>query len=60
MDPWSVGGTPVAEQKFLYNDTTTTTTAILAFEDNFKPSVYDRLPDSEEYLAILGKHKIIH
>lgn len=54
MDPWAVDGTPVAEQNILYNDTAAT--AILAFEDNFKPSVYDRLPDSEEYLAILGKH----
>lgn len=59
MDPWSVDGTAVTKPKFLYYNDTAPDRDILAFEDNFKPSVYDRLPDSEEYLAILGKQETV-
>lgn len=53
MDPWancrlqSVNAKEVTTDSFPTGD-------YLAFEDNFKPLVCDSLPDSAEYLAILG------
>lgn len=49
MDPWGStenGNTAVA--------------SVLKFEDNFKPAVRDTLPDSDQYLAILGNLGILH
>lgn len=47
MDPWGLTAneSTVVETKF----------SRLTFEDNFIPTVSDTLPDSQQYLAILGK-----
>lgn len=50
MDPWSTC------QTLLKSSVNGTETVVLAFEDNFKPLVRHSLPDSAEYLAILGKN----
>lgn len=55
MDPWSVKGTTVTVEDFVCNSATAAD--ILSFEDNFKPCAFDKLPDSDEYLAILGKQR---
>lgn len=53
MDPWQS-----FESKQLSNDDLKAKDFApedsVGFEDNFEPKVGDRLPDSEEYLAVLG------
>lgn len=49
MDPWSTCQADI--KSFVKRNET----VVLTFEDNFKPLVRYSLPDSAEYLAILGK-----
>lgn len=46
MDPWCTN-----------NSTSNVNLSHDSFEDNFKPSVSESLPDSQQYLEILGKYK---
>lgn len=51
MDPWSV--TYISEGFAAKNELESN----LSFEDNFTPSFnFSKLPDSEEYLAVLGTY----
>lgn len=52
MDPWRFcNQTTVSNEELSQKPKD-----FFSFEDNFKPLVSDTLPDSKEYLAILGKH----
>lgn len=57
MDPWSI---TVCHQETVILTSTSDlshSNCRLAFEDNFKPSVaFEKLPDSDEYLAVLGNY----
>lgn len=45
MDPWSTCQANVNIPEI----------PITKFEDNFTPTITEKLPDSEQYLAVLGK-----
>lgn len=47
MDPWLAGKNSESEEEICQNIANT-------FEDDFKPTVSDTLPDSEHYLQTLG------
>lgn len=49
MDPWLTDQTSEREDESLADFTH-------SFEDNFKPTVGDTLPDSKHYLEILGMY----
>lgn len=50
MDPWQL----FESEQIYEKDCAFNSENKLEFEDNFEPPNNDRLPDSEEYLALLG------
>lgn len=51
MDPW----TSCQTSAVIKSPVNATGTVALSFEDDFEPLVRHSLPDSAEYLAILGR-----
>lgn len=56
MDPWQSLESNEQSNESWFNDNAKVESPgdKLEFEDNFEPPKSDKLPDSEEYLALLG------